>query len=516
VTRLTGAGRRVGIGRRAGTVAVTVAMGCLAACMAPDTTLPPALTSNTRPDATDGGTASGDGAGTRVVDGVGGDGVGDPYYPRAGNSGYDVQRYDLVMDVRINGTDHLDATATIGLTPTDDLRRFDLDLIGFDVSTVTVDGSPATFDRDGRELTITPARPLHADTPATVVVRYAGTPGHIGSETGGLGDVGDGGWVELGDDWSTVIAEPIGAATWFPSNDHPSDKAIVTVTATVPAGLTAVAGGHLVERGDGPTTSTFRWEATEPMSPYLASLTVGDLQLSEQTGPPGVAVLNAVPSNEPNLLQGALSRFPEMLSFFGERFGPYPFVDAGNVVVPGLAPLALEAQTRSVLARSIMDPTLGTTPDEVTAHELTHQWFGDAVGPAAWNAIWLNEGFATYGEWLWLEHIGGRSVEASARHAHDGEPDLDIAPADPGADQLFGRAVYERGGMFLVELRKLLGVDRFHQLLRTWVDQHRFGVATTEQFVALAVEFGGVEHGAQVQTLADDWLYAGPIPELTP
>ncbi|HPU38654.1 MAG TPA: hypothetical protein PLS63_03705, partial [Microthrixaceae bacterium] len=139
-------------------------MGCLAACMAPDTTLPPALTSNTRPDATDGGTASGDGAGTRVVDGVGGDGVGDPYYPRAGNSGYDVQRYDLVMDVRINGTDHLDATATIGLTPTDDLRRFDLDLIGFDVSTVTVDGSPATFDRDGRELTITPARPLHADT----------------------------------------------------------------------------------------------------------------------------------------------------------------------------------------------------------------------------------------------------------------------------------------------------------------------------------------------------------------
>ena len=322
--------------------------------------------------------------------------------------------------------------------------------------------------------------------------------------------------MELGDDWSTVIAEPIGAATWFPSNDHPSDKAIVTVTATVPAGLTAVAGGHLVERGDGPTTSTFRWEATEPMSPYLASLTVGDLQLSEQTGPPGVAVLNAVPSNEPNLLQGALSRFPEMLSFFGERFGPYPFVDAGNVVVPGLAPLALEAQTRSVLARSIMDPTLGTTPDEVTAHELTHQWFGDAVGPAAWNAIWLNEGFATYGEWLWLEHIGGRSVEASARHAHDGEPDLDIAPADPGADQLFGRAVYERGGMFLVELRKLLGVDRFHQLLRTWVDQHRFGVATTEQFVALAVEFGGVEHGAQVQTLADDWLYAGPIPELTP
>lgn len=477
--------------------------------MAPDTSLPPAITSNTRPAASpDGGAA-------------GLDGVGDPYYPQAGNSGYDVQRYDLVMDVRIQGADHLDATATIALTPTKDLDRFNLDLIGFDVSAITVDGAAATFERDGRELVITPASPIARDTAVSVVVKYAGTPGHTGGDgDGGLGEVGDGGWVDLGDDWSTVIAEPIGAATWFPSNDHPSDKAIVTVTATVPAGLTAVAGGRLVDKTIGETTgtdtSTFRWEATEPMSPYLASLTVGDLQLSEQTGPPGVSVLNAVPSKEPNLLQGALSRFPEMLSFFGERFGPYPFVDAGNVIVPGLPPLALETQTRSVLARSIMDPTLGTTPDEVTAHELTHQWFGDAVGPAAWNAIWLNESFATYGEWLWLEHIGGQTVEESARQAHDEDPSLDVAPADPGADELFGRAVYERGAMFLVELRKLLGVDRFHLLLRTWVDRHRFGVATTEQFVALAVEFGGAEHAQQVQAQADAWLYAKSIPELTP
>ena len=205
----------------------------------------------------------------------------------------------------------------------------------------------------------------------------------------------------------------------------------------------------------------------------------------------------------------------EMIAFFGERFGPYPFADAGNVVVPGLPPLALETQTRSVLALSIMNPALGTTPDEVTAHELAHQWFGDAVGPANWKAIWLNEGFATYGEWLWLEHIGGPSVKESAQAAHDGDPDLDVPPADPGPTHLFGRTVYQRGGMFLVELRTLLGEPRFHELLRTWVDQHRFGVATTEQFVALAVEVAG-DQGPQVQALADGWLYADKIPELTP
>ena len=289
------------------------------------------------------------------------------------------------------------------------------------------------------------------------------------------------------------------------------------VTVTVPTPLEAVAGGQLIERRDDATTSTFRWEATEPMSPYLASLTVGDMQLAEQAGVPGVRILNAVPLDRPDLLDGAISRFPQMITFFSEHFGPYPFVDAGNVVVPGLPPLALECQTRSVLALSIMEGRPGdTTDDEVTAHELTHQWFGDAVGPARWNAIWLNEGFATYGEWLWLEHIGGMTVEQSARRAHNGNPALDVPPADPGVDELFGASVYHRGGMFLVELRKLMGEERFDQLLRTWVDQHRYGVATTEQFLELAAEIMGVEFdGSAVAALGDAWLRSHQLPPLS-
>ncbi len=485
--------------------ALVLAGSALGACAATEDSLPPALRSDERPTTTAVVEPAGDGT----------DGVGDPYFPQAGNSGYDVEAYDLVFDVRIQGVDHLDATATITLTATQHLRSFHLDLLGFDVGSVTVDGVAATFTRDGRELIVTPAEPLSDGAEATVVVDYAGTPGRSGDLMGDGGLIGDGGWVVLSDEWSTVIAEPVGAATWFPSNDHPSDKATVAVTATVAAGLEAVAGGRLVERTDGPTTSTFRWVAAEPMSPYLASLTVGDMHLAEQAGPPGVSIVNAVPAGPTNLLEAAISRFPEMIAFFGERFGPYPFADAGNVVVPGLPPLALETQTRSVLALSIMNPALGTTPDEVTAHELAHQWFGDAVGPANWKAIWLNEGFATYGEWLWLEHIGGPSVKEPAQAAHDGDPALDVPPADPGPTHLFGRTVYQRGGMFLVELRTLLGEPRFHELLRTWVDQHRFGVATTEQFVALAVEVAG-DQGPQVQALADGWLYADKIPELTP
>lgn len=497
---------------RARSSAWLATIACLAvlgsACASSDEALPTATSParETTTTGSDGGDATG---------AAGGDGVGDPYYPQAGNSGYDVESYDLEMAVTIEGTDRLDATATIALVPSEPLSSFHLDLLGFDVSAVTVDGAAAEFSRDGRELVVTPASALGTGAPVTVVVAYAGTPGSTGSSSPDGGLIGDGGWVDLSDSWSTVIAEPIGAATWFPSNDHPSDKAVVNVTATVPTPLEAVAGGRLVQRTDGPTTSTFRWEAAEPMSPYLASLTVGDMELANQPGPPGIEILNAVPVDETELRQGALSRFPEMIRYFAERFGPYPFADAGNVVVPELPPLALETQTRSVLALDIMNPDLGTTADEVTAHELAHQWFGDAVGPAAWNAIWLNEGFATYGEWLWLEHIGGPTVEQSARDAHDDDPDLDVPPADPGAEQLFDRSVYQRGGMFLVELRKLMGEAAFHQLLRTWVAEHRFGVATTEQFVALAVAEAG-SMGPQVQALADDWLYADRIPELTP
>ncbi len=495
--------RRVGPAVLAVLVAATGLVGCSDDDAAPQARSEPRPSAETtRPAPTDG------------VDG--GDGVGDPYFPQAGNSGYQVERYDLVMDVRIAGPDRLDATATITMVPTEDLRSFHLDLLGFEVSKVTVDDADATVARDGRELIVTPARQLVEGDTTTVVVAYSGSPGRTGSSSPAGGLIGDGGWVDLGDDWSTVIAEPVGAATWFPSNDHPSDKAIVNVTATVPAGLEAVAGGRLVERTDAADRSTFRWEAAEPMSPYLASLTVGDMQLSEKDGPAGIRILDGVPARRPELLDGALSRFPEMITFFGQRFGPYPFRDAGNVIVPGLEPVALETQTRSVHSESILEPALGTLPDEVTAHELTHQWFGDAVGPADWSMIWLNEGFATYGEWLWLEHIGGRTVMESARAAHDGDPDLNVPPASPGVGQLFGRTVYQRGGMFLVELGRLLGQPTFDQLLTTWVDQHRFGVATTEQFVALAVEMAGPAKGAQVTALADAWLHAERIPELTP
>jgi aminopeptidase N len=321
-----------------------------------------------------------------------------------------------------------------------------------------------------------------------------------------------GGWLDEGG-YSTVIAEPVGAATWIPSNDHPSDKARFRVEATVPNPLEAVSNGALVSRApsaDG-TGTTFTWVADEPMATYLMSLSIGDFDLLTQPATGGASILNAVPPGDHRLADASFARFPEMIDFFTERFGRYPFEDAGNVIVPGIPQLALECQTRSVFARSILEGDR-LEGEVVVAHELTHQWFGDAVSPATWRDVWLNEGFATYGEWLWREHAGGDTVTESARLAHaSGDPTLAVPPADPGVEELFGTSVYQRGAMFLVELQRRMGDARFFELIRTWVERHEYGTATTAQFLALAAEVDG----APIDDIAQPWLYGTTLPPLS-
>ncbi|PPH12170.1 hypothetical protein C5C71_04300 [Rathayibacter sp. AY1C1] len=424
----------------------------------------------------------------------GGTSAGDPYFPGLGSSGFDALTYSLVLKYD-PATRALGGRAVVTLAPQKDLRSLSFDLTGLTVSKVTVNAGVARFSQSGDELTVTPARTLRKGLPALVSIDYAGTTGNPVDGTGAPF-----GWWST-DDGALVASEPDGASTWYPVNDSPADKARYTFSITVPEGRTVVANGLPV---GSPTTSkgwtTSRWVETSPMASYLAMVNIGDYDLVRSTQG-GVTTIDAIDrditGDSRARTEAALAKQGAIIDYFSSVFGPYPFRSAGAVVDDERIGYALETQGRSFYS--------GGADESTVAHETAHQWYGDSVTPETWSDIWLNEGFATYAEWLWEEHTGGASVTESAARvaaAPADDPFWSTAVADPGAAGLFDAPVYARGGLTLVALRDRIGADAFGVLLKRWASENRYSNATTADFQALAENVSG----SDLADFFDTWL----------
>ncbi|WP_129311304.1 M1 family metallopeptidase [Streptomyces sp. L2] len=412
---------------------------------------------------------------------IGAAGTGDPYFPLSGNGGYHVRHYGLTLRYD-TATRRLDGTAVLTARATQRLSRFDLDLKGLHVTRVAVGRATARFRRDGQELVVTPARTLRRGQEFRVTVAYHGTPGPV-SDPDGSAD----GWIPT-DDGAFVAGEPQGAMTWFPANSHPSDKSSYDITITVPQGRTAVSNGTLVGRRTAHGRTTFHWRETRPMAAYLATATVGKFTVQRYTTSDGIRVYNAVDAREAAAAAPVLKKLPSVLRWESTLFGPYPFRSAGAIVDHAHdVGYALETQTRPLYDRA---PDLSTL-----VHENAHQWFGDSVSLTTWKDIWLNEGFATYAEWLYSEQHGGESAQQTfdALYATPASDDLWAYPAgNPGSGaNIFGTPVYARGAMTLHALRRAVGDRTFFRILRAWAGEHRYGHGTTAAFERLAERASG-------------------------
>ncbi|MFI2642692.1 M1 family metallopeptidase [Streptomyces sp. NPDC018610] len=431
----------------------------------------------------------------------GGSGLHDPYFPKAGNGGYDVTHYDLSLGYEPAGR-ALTGTAVITARATQDLSAFDLDLQGLQVREVTVEGRAARFHRAGQELTVRPHDELSEGETFTATVRYSGTPQTVLDV-----DSSREGWLPT-PDGAVALGEPVGSMAWFPGNDHPSDKATYDISVTVPKELTAVSNGELRSTTTDGSRRTFRWHVGEPMATYVATVAIGDFEVRRSTLKNGLPAYVAVDPALAGASDPVLARLPEIMEWAEYNFGPYPFSSTGAVVdrVKGVD-YALETQNR---------PVFPYAPDTSTlVHELAHQWYGDSVTPKSWRDMWLSEGFATYAEWLWKEDDGGDSAQETFEKTYRGEGEngtdiWDFPPARPGsAAEISNAPVYDRGAMVLHKIRRTVGDDAFYDIVQGWAAAHRHGNASTADFTAYVEKKAP---GKDFTGIWKDWLYGDGKP----
>ncbi|MBV2353386.1 M1 family metallopeptidase [Streptomyces sp. J2-1] len=430
-------------------------------------------------------------------------GIGDPYFPELGNGGFDARHYDLSIGYAPD-TGRLDGRATLTARATQHLSSFDLDLQKLTVTKVEVDGRSARFTRHGDEIIVTPRQSLRAGRDFQVTVTYGGIPQPL---SGPIVFGSKYGWMKTADG-VFVACEPNAASTWFPSSDHPSDKATYDIRIKAPKGLTGVSNGRLISHSTKGGFSYAHWRESRPMATYLATATIGRFDVRTGRTPAGTPIYVAIdPVLKGSNKVDVYAVTAEATDYWSKVFGPYPFEETGAIVddMPE-AGFSLEVQSKPVYSAVRSESTI--------VHELAHQWFGDSVSVRQWKDIWLNEGFATYAQLLWREHKGTQSAhDAFVEEYNDIPADDDfwqIKVADPQRDTMFSGAVYDRGAMTLQVLRDRIGDKAFFRLLPAWTAQNRYGNAKTADFVALAEKISGQD----LRGLFHDWIYTTGKPAL--
>jgi aminopeptidase N len=426
--------------------------------------------------------------------------LGDRLFPGLGNGGYDVLHYHLDLRYATSApTESIDGTVTIVARATQALSRFNLDFAGQSVGSVSVNRRRAGWTREGEELVVTPKRPLRNHRVFVVrVANFTAVPTEPNPE-----DFSTAAFF-ITPDGSATAPQPNYAHRIFPSNDHPRDKASFNFRFDVPAGTVAVANGVLTGRRTRGERTTWSYLQRQPMATELTQLAVGSYDITQRGRHRDVLIRDVTSPRLTAFLDPELALEIGHLDWMEPRVGRYPFDAYGSLVVDAEIGFALETQTLSLYDHRFFTELPQGVWDPVMVHELAHQWFGNSVSPWEWSDLWLNEGHASWYEFLYAEEKGFLEEDTTGYPNETGYADFDdlmqavyalgdrwraeFGPvAQPvSADTLFSLNVYHGGALVLYALRQEIGDEAFERLERAWLRRYGGESASTADFIALA------------------------------
>lgn len=440
----------------------------------------------------------------------------------AGDRPIDIQH--LRLDLRIDiPKKTVESKATLMATALRPLTSFSLDAVDFQVKAVrrTEPGSnpaPVKFAHDGKKLNIDCAPTWKTGAKATYeidyVVKHPKEGLYFFSPTSSEPDVPSMAWSQ---------GETEGNRYWIPCLDHPNVRQTTEMFVTVPDGYDVLSNGKLVDKQENSSkkTATYHWLQNKCHPSYLITLVVGHFDIVEQSWE-GIPIQFWVPRGQKEKIEPTFGHTRDMIDFFSKRFGVrYPWDKYAQVMVEQFVAGGMENTSATTLTQSALidkRSLLDGSADDLVAHELAHQWWGDLLTCRDWSHIWLNEGWASFAEVLWDEHSLGKDAAnwnllqkaggAMSRFGNGSRPIVDRHYQSP--DSMFDNRAYPKGAWVLHMLRCRLGEETFWKAVQHYAEKHRLQSVETNDFRRALEEISGQD----LERFFYDWTERGGSPTL--
>ncbi len=416
---------------------------------------------------------------------------------------FDVLSYKLDLGID-PATEYIDGYAEVScLVVFPSIDTITLDFWDMVIESVLVNGIQTPYDYGGGSLDVLLQSSAVAGDTILVHVAYNGNPQIHSTPFWGEG-------IFFTPNVIYSLQCPEGSRYWYPSWDQTHDKAVYEVCFTVPDTLFLCANGLLADSlNTGNGNITYTWQHDYPTAPYLHLFAASRYaQLFDSAG--STPIIHYVYPQDSAHAVSDFAVIPEAIAYYSSLFGPYPFEKFGfnESAVGG----GMEHQTNVSLGSAFITGT--GTYEWLYCHELSHQWWGDMVTLVDWRHCWLNEGFATYSEALWWEHLYGKpglqSYVAGLQDEYIAwEAGGHLFPVfDPPLEHLFSTTTYEKGAAVLHMLRFLVGDSLFFETLKTYGNTFRYGNVSTDDLLGVAETVSGQD----LQWFFDEWIYGGGSP----